>query len=282
MGRDLAAHDPEAAEVFAEADRVTASILGRPLSSYLFADPSDASALGAAEDALRQTAITQPAVLTVDIAIARMLMSYGFFPDAVMGHSLGEYGALVAAGVMPFAHALEATAARGREMTRVALADNGAMAAVMAPLPLVEETLAAIDGYVVAANINSPRQCVIGGESPAVAKAIEVFTERGYQAVRLPVSHAFHTRIVAPASEPLRQVLDRLSIAPPDRPVVSNVTGELYPTGVDDIKDLLQSADRVARAVDERAQDPLRRGNPDVRRGRAQEGAERSHGRRTR
>ncbi|MFI5120521.1 MAG: SDR family NAD(P)-dependent oxidoreductase [Thermoanaerobaculia bacterium] len=240
MGRELAAHDPEAAEVFAEADRVTAALLGRPLSSYLFTDPSDAAALGAAEDALRQTAITQPAVLTVDTAIAHTLMSYGFFPDAVMGHSLGEYGALIAAGVMPFAHALEAAAARGREMTRVALVDNGAMAAVMAPLPLVEETLAAVHGYVVAANINSPRQCVIGGESAAVAKAIEVFTERGHHAVLLPVSHAFHTRIVAPASGPLRQVLDRLAIGPPDRLLVSNVTGEAYPSGPDEIKDLLQ------------------------------------------
>ena len=241
MGRELAESDPKAAEVFAEADRVMTALIGRPLTSYLFADACDPAALAAAEEALRQTAITQPAVLTVDTAIERCLKSYGFFPDAVMGHSLGEYGALIAAGVMPFAHALEAAAARGREMTRVAFADNGAMAAVMAPLPVVEETLAAIDGYVVAANINSPKQCVIGGESPAVAKAIEVFAGRGYQAVRLPVSHAFHTRIVAPASEPLRLVLDRLSFAPPDRPVVSNVTGEVYPAAVDDVKGLLQS-----------------------------------------
>jgi len=240
MGQDLAAHDPEAAEVFAEADRVTASLLGLPLSSYLFADPSDAAALSAAEDSLRQTSITQPAVLTVDTAIARTLKSYGFSPDAVMGHSLGEYGALIAAGVMPFAHALEAAAARGREMTRVSFADNGAMAAVMAPLSLVEETLPTIGGYVVAANINSNSQCVIGGASEAVAKAIEVFAAKGFQATRIPVSHAFHTKIVAPASGPLRQVLDRLSFSSPRIPLVSNVTGDFYPAGVDEIKDLLQ------------------------------------------
>ena len=74
--------------------------------------------MGAAEEALRQTAITQPAVLTLDIALFRLLAAYGFKPDMVMGHSLGEYAALVAAGVMPFAHALEAAAARGAEMTR--------------------------------------------------------------------------------------------------------------------------------------------------------------------
>ncbi|HEX5854473.1 MAG TPA: beta-ketoacyl synthase N-terminal-like domain-containing protein, partial [Thermoanaerobaculia bacterium] len=95
MGRELAESDPKAAEVFAEADRVMTVLIGRPLTSYLFADSSDSAALAAAEEALRQTAITQPAVLTVDTAIEHCLKSYGFFPDAVMGHSLGEYGALI-------------------------------------------------------------------------------------------------------------------------------------------------------------------------------------------
>ena len=86
------------------------------------------------------------------------------------------------------------------------------MAAVFAPLEAVEEILAQIDGYVVAANINSYSQCVIGGATDAVAEAIELFNGRGYRAVRIPVSHAFHTRMVAHASEPLRQALDRYEI----------------------------------------------------------------------
>ncbi len=106
---------------------------------------------------------------------------------------------------MPFAEAVEASAARGHEMTVLSMEDNGWMAAVMAPPEVVQEALRSLDGYVVAANINSRTQCVIGGETEAVRRAIEVFTAKGVQAVRLPVSHAFHTRIVAPASKPARR-----------------------------------------------------------------------------
>ncbi|HLA77628.1 MAG TPA: SDR family NAD(P)-dependent oxidoreductase [Vicinamibacteria bacterium] len=239
MGRALAEREPAVAAVFAEADRVMLPILGRPLTSYLFVDAADSTAVEQAEQALMQTAITQPAVLTMDTAVCRLLAEYRLQPDMVMGHSLGEYGALVAAGVLPFAHALEAAAARGREMTRVSLGDNGWLAAVMAPLPVVEETLARIDGYVVPANINARGQCVIGGEGEAVARAIEAFGKQGYPAQRLPVSHAFHTRIVAPAAEPLRKVLDRLSISPPVRPLVANVTADFYPSDAEAVKELL-------------------------------------------
>ena len=148
-----------------------------------------------------------------------------------MGHSLGEYGALVASGAMPFAHALEAVAARGREMTRVSWADNGRMAAVFAPLGEIERILKTIDGYLVIANINSNTQAVIGGASAAVEQALSIFKTAGYDAVPLPVSHAFHTSIVAPASEPLRRVLERLHIESPHVPIVANVNGEFYPMG---------------------------------------------------
>ncbi len=187
-----------------------------------------------------QTEITQPAMLTLDIAMLKMLGEYGFKPDMVMGHSLGEYAALIAAGIMPFADALEAAAARGSEMSRVKVDDNGKMAAILAPYEVVIETLAQIDGYVVPANINSSSQSVIGGASKAVEEACVSFEEKGYRAIQIPVSHAFHTEIVAPASAPLRQVLDRLDITEPELPLVANVTGELYPQTVDEIKDILQ------------------------------------------
>src|SRR6185295_7180058 len=141
---------------------------------------------------------------------------------------------------MPIADALEAAAARGAERTKVSMEDNGWMAAVMAPLDVVQQTLNEIDGYVVAANINSYGQAVIGGASKAVEQAIDVFTKKDFQAQRIPVSHAFHTRIVAPAGKPLRQVLDRLHITRPQLPLVANVTGELYPTEVEAIKDVLE------------------------------------------
>jgi acyl transferase domain-containing protein/NADP-dependent 3-hydroxy acid dehydrogenase YdfG len=240
MGRALCEREPAVAAVFEEADRVLAPLLGRPLTRWLFVDPADDAQTEAAETALKQTSITQPAVLALDIALARLLATFGIEPDVVMGHSLGEYAALVAAGVMPLADALEAASARGHEMTRVSVEDNGRMAAVMAPLPVVEEVIGALDGYVVAANINSPRQCVIGGATAAVDRAVETFRARGFEAVPLAVSHAFHTRIVAPASGPMRRVLDRLRFSPPSRPIVGNVTGGFYPTGVEAIKDLLE------------------------------------------
>jgi malonyl CoA-acyl carrier protein transacylase len=240
MGRDLVNVSPIVAEVFAEADRVMTPVLGKPLTSFIFIDNSDPGIVKQAEQALMQTAITQPAMLTLDIALYRLLASYGFQPDMVMGHSLGEYAALVVAGVMSFTASLEAAAARGSEMSKVSVDDNGWMAAVMAPIDVVEKTLHEINGYVVAANLNSSNQCVIGGASQAVAQAIQLFQEKEYQAIRLPVSHAFHTRIVAPASGPLRQMLNRLSIAPPQLPLVANVSGDFYPTTIEAVKDVLE------------------------------------------
>ncbi|MCG3193655.1 MAG: Acyl carrier protein [Thermoanaerobaculia bacterium] len=239
MGRELSELQPAAARVFAEADRVMTTILGRPLTSYFFSDAKDEAGIKEAERTLMQTQITQPAMLTCDTALYEVLKEYSITPDIVMGHSLGEYAALIAAGIMPFAHALEASAARGREMTRVSLSDNGKMAAVMAPLQDIERVLRKINGYAVAANINSNKQCVIGGESAAVDAAVKIFKSEGIHAVLIPVSHAFHTRIVAPASEPLRVVLNRLSISLPRLPLVANVTGELYPHSVEEIKEIL-------------------------------------------
>ncbi|HET6438816.1 MAG TPA: beta-ketoacyl synthase N-terminal-like domain-containing protein, partial [Anaeromyxobacter sp.] len=239
MGRALYQREPVVRAVFDEADAVLSPILGRPLTSFLFADPQDPAAMARAEEELRQTAITQPAVLAVDNGLRALLAEYGLTPHFVMGHSLGEYGALVAAEAMPFADALEATAARGREMTRVSLADNGWMAAVGAPLEVVEKVLATIEGYVVAANINSGTQLVIGGETRAVQAALAALDALRIPTVRLPVSHAFHTRIVAPAAGPLGEVLDRLRIRTPRLPVVANVTGSLYPTGPREIRAML-------------------------------------------
>jgi acyl transferase domain-containing protein len=231
MLRALRASEPVVAEVFAEADRVMAPLLGETLSAIVFPDPGDAAAVARAEAQLRRTEITQPAVLTVDVALTRLLARHGVVPDLVIGHSLGEYGALVASGALPFADALEAVSARGREMANVSVGDAGRMAAVMAPLAEIERVLAGVGGAVVVANVNSPSQAVIGGASDAVERALAAFQRAGHTAVPLPVSHAFHTSIVAPASEPLRRTLARLRLAPPAIPLVSNVTGELYPMG---------------------------------------------------
>jgi acyl transferase domain-containing protein len=214
---------------FAQADRVMTPLLGKPLSEFIFTDPADQARVKELGKGLMQTEITQPAVLATDLALTEMLAAFGVRPDMVMGHSLGEYGALVASGALGFDQALEAVSARGREMTKVSMGDNGAMAAVFGPLDEIQATVDAADGYVVVANINSHSQAVVGGATDAVERIVEVFKAKGINATRIPVSHAFHTSIVAPASEPFVEVLRRLNMKPPKLPIVANVTGEFYP-----------------------------------------------------
>ncbi len=233
MLSELRDREPEVRAVFEQADRVMRPHLDeRNLSDFIFVEADDEECAKAANNALRQTEVTQPAMLTANAAMTQLLETYGVQPDMVMGHSLGEYAALVQAGVLTLAEALEAVSARGREMAHVAVEDNGKMAAIFAPLADIQRVLASIDGYLVIANINSNEQAVIGGESAAIDEAIERFSAEGAQAVPLPVSHAFHTRIVAPASEPLKAVLSRMQVREPALPIISNVTGTFYETGV--------------------------------------------------
>ncbi len=246
MLKELRAIEPVVDAVFVEADRVMEPLLGKPLTDYIYADGDEAS-LKEAEQKLKDTTITQPAVLTANVALLRLLQKYGFEPDMVIGHSLGEYAALVAAGVLRFDEALEVVSARGREMVKVAMEDNGCMAAVSAPLQEVERILGTIEDYVVLANINSPLQSVIAGSTRGIDLAIQAFMSANFQAVKIPVSHAFHTKIVAPASLPLRKVIERMDLQAPRIPVAANVTGDWYPSGREEILNLL--ADQVASPV---------------------------------
>jgi acyl transferase domain-containing protein len=237
---------PIVEQTFAEADEVMRGELGRPLRDFLAGKVHGSEE--ASEEALRNTEISQPATLTIDVAIMRLLMAYGVMPDMVAGHSLGEYGALVAAGVMEFDAALRSVSARGREMAGVKLADPGKMASIAAPGDRVQEVLSEIPGYVVAANKNAPNQTVIAGATDAVEAACEAFRSRGVTVFPLPVSHAFHSAIVAPASEPLRRVLEREGVHSPRRPITSNVTSNWYPNDPKDITELL--ARQVASPVE--------------------------------
>jgi len=124
------------------------------------------------------------------------------------------------------------------------------MAAVFAPLAEIERILKAVNGYVVIANNNSDHQAVVGGASKAVELAMEAFQKAGYEVAALPVSHAFHTSIVAPASGPLRRVLERLRLRSPKIPIVANLNGEFYPTGPDVVPRMLDIlAQQVASPV---------------------------------
>ncbi len=237
----LRASEPAVADVFDRADRLLAAELGRSLSECVFVATEDPAALEAAEADLARTEMTQPAVLAADLALSGLLAEYGIAPDMVMGHSLGEYAALVAAGCLSFEHALRAVSARGRAVSSLDLEDPGRMAAVFAPLPEIEEILRAIDGNVAVANYNSNGQAVITGASGPVARAVDAFEAAGHRVVPLSISHAFHNPIVAPASEPLRRALAELDLQPAKLPVVANVTGEFYPTGPDAVPRMLDT-----------------------------------------
>ena len=233
-----------------EADEVMTPLLDRRLTDVIAGRGVDREA---ADQALMQTMVTQPAVLACDVAVCRLLEAHGVRADVVAGHSLGEYAAAVAAGVMSFPDALRTVFVRAREMTSATPpgVDPGRMAALRAPLEVVEALMAEVGGTLVAANKNSPNQTIVAGASDAVDAVMALADQRGVVAKRLPVSHAFHTAIVEPACEPLARVLRGVALEPPRIPLLANVTGALYPTGpgsAEAVVDLLSR--QVARPVE--------------------------------
>lgn len=233
MLRQLCDAEPIVADTFAEADSIMAPLLGKPLCEFVFVDDTDPMDFGQAEENLLRTDITQPAVLTANIALTRLLAAYGIRPDFTVGHSLGEYGALVAAGALSFANALQIVSLQTPELREVVIRGTGKMVAVLAPLEEVKRILKAARGYVVIANVNSNHQAVIGGASRAVQKAMDLFLQAGYDVVPLPVTHAFHTALVNSLCRPLRRTLERIRLTPPLVPTVSSADGQFYPTGPD-------------------------------------------------
>ena len=214
MGRELAAMFPVARETFDEADEA----LGYKLSQLCFEGP---------EDQLKLTEITQPAILTTSVAAWRVLQSQGIEPSYVVGHSLGEYSANVAAGTLSFADAVRTVRNRGKYMQEAVPVGVGAMAAILAlPADRVEEVCSdAAQGEVCqAANLNSPDQTVISGNKAAVERATVLAKERGAKrAILLPVSAPFHCALMQPAQDRLAADLHLLTFHDPRKPVMCNV-----------------------------------------------------------
>ena len=225
-------------KVWEASDATMVEVLdGETLSSFVLRSGLDDAERKAAEHKLKQTEYTQPAMLTADLAIEHALNAYGHQPDMVAGHSLGEYAALMASGILNMDGALRAAAARGTEMGSVEIDDKGLMASVTAPYEDVERILDAADGYVIAANKNSPKMTVIAGATEAVQNVMKTFESEGFNCVPLATSHAFHSSIVAPANEPLRRFLSSLEINWPSIPITANVDGTFYPNEGADAKE---------------------------------------------
>ncbi len=239
MGRDLYDNFPSARAVFEEAD----DALGFALSKLIFEGP---------EETLKLTEHTQPAILTVSVAAARVLAEKGITPALAAGHSLGEYSAHVAAGTLTFADAVRTVRARGRYMQQAVPAGEGAMAAILGlsstlisevcsqvadqltPLPTMPDakTFNANLAIVSPANLNSPDQTVISGAAGAVHLAAELCKAAGAKrTVMLQVSAPFHCALMQPAQDALATDLKTLTFADPTVPVAANVSASLITTG---------------------------------------------------
>jgi [acyl-carrier-protein] S-malonyltransferase len=233
MGKGLAEKYPVARQTFAEADEA----LGYKLSTVCFEGP---------EDQLRLTEITQPAILAASIAILRILETRIPKPGYVAGHSLGEYSAHVAAGTFSFADAVRTVRNRGKYMQEAVPVGVGTMAAIlgMDPAKVAAVCHDAAQGEVCEpANINSPEQIVISGNTRAVERATQLADERGAKRAKLlPVSAPFHCSLMKPAQDRLAGDLNALRLRKPVYPVACNVDAEM-------VADDLRARDTLLRQV---------------------------------
>jgi len=212
MGLDLYEQSTIAQELFEEAN----TILGFAITDIMFE--------GTAEQ-LKETKVTQPAIFLHSVILAKV-MGDAFQPEMVAGHSLGELSALVTNGVLSFEDGLTLVSKRAMAMQKACEIQASTMAAVIGLEDvLVEETCAAIDGVVVAANYNCPGQLVISGEVKAVEQACEILKEKGAKmAIILPVGGAFHSPMMEPAREELAAAIEATVFSTPSCPVYQNVT----------------------------------------------------------
>jgi [acyl-carrier-protein] S-malonyltransferase len=221
MGRDFYDRYPSARGIFDEADRV----LNQPLSKLCFEGPPDE---------LQLTANTQPALLTVSIAIWSLLQEV-ITPSFAAGHSLGEYSALAAAGVLRFGDAVKLVRRRGEFMQQAVPVGQGAMLAVLGVEPEKVERLCAdaAQGQVLSpANYNSPGQIVIAGHTEAVRRAAEMAPQLGIKrTIPLAVSAPFHCALMKPAQESMIPFLQDQEFQQPKVPLVSNVDAKIIQTG---------------------------------------------------
>lgn len=238
MGRDLYAAFPEVRALY---DR-SVEILGFDLRAVSFEGP---------EDQLRRTEITQPALFVHSLALDGLLKAQGHYPEATAGHSLGEYSAVVSAGAMDFEEALQVVKIRGEEMSRANEHMPGTMAAVLdATGEQIQALCEAVAkaGVLVPANLNAPGQVVLSGSREAIDSAVEAARTMGLRRViRLNVSGAFHSPLMAPARAALQAALENVTIRDPLVPVYQNVTASATRTGEEIRSNLLLQLESPVR-----------------------------------
>jgi len=230
MGKDFFDRSAAARQVFEEAN----DVLGYDIAKLCFQGP---------EEDLKLTANTQPAILAAAVAALRVMQAEReIIPVAAAGHSLGEYGALVAAGGLRFTDAVRLVHLRGKFMQEAVPVGMGAMAAIIGMSAAEVESLCreAARGEVLSpANFNSPGQIAIAGHATAVQRALETLSKQaGKKGVLLPVSAPFHSPLMKPAGERLKAELDKAEVGDLHFPVLSNAEADFYP-GRERIRELL-------------------------------------------
>ena len=216
MGQDLASAYDVARRTFEEAD----DVLGYALSDICFSGPAER---------LTATDICQPALVATSVAAFRVAQEVGLAPGLVLGHSLGEYSALVAGGAMDYATALRTVAERGAAMREAGRAAPGGMAALLGPTDDEARALAEEAGEVWAANFNCPRQVVVSGSEAGIDRVVALAGERGVRVARLAVDGPFHSPLIAAAAERLRPALEEWEPSAPNPPFLSTTTCALEP-----------------------------------------------------
>ena len=221
MGKDIYDNVPVAKELFEKANE----ILGFRITDIMF---------NGTPEELKQTKVTQPAVFLHSVILAKAL---GINPDAVAGHSLGEFSALVVAGALSFEDGLKLVSKRAMAMQQCCEEQPGSMAAVLGlDDKTIEEVCASVEGVVVAANYNCPGQLVISGADAAVDEACEKLKAAGARrALRLPVGGAFHSPLMEPARKELEAAIAEAEFKTPSCPVYQNVDAQPY-TNAETIK----------------------------------------------
>jgi [acyl-carrier-protein] S-malonyltransferase len=216
MGQELAHAFGVAREVYEEAD----DVLGYGLSEICFSGPTER---------LTQTDICQPALVATSIAAWRVAREHGQSAELVMGHSLGEYSALVAAGAISFADALRLVAERGAAMQEAATARPGAMAALLGSSDEDADALCAEARDVWPANYNCPGQVVVSGTLEGIDRLLRLVSDRGGKAARLQVAGSFHSPLMEPAAARLAPALAAWAPVAPDPAFLSTTTCAIEP-----------------------------------------------------